>query len=103
MSNKYTVKQTPFSELDLDEIIGHIAYDNIDVALILLEKFKLSFERLSSYPFSGSVPEDANLRIKGCSKLVVDSYVVIYLPNTNTETISIIRIFSAYMDYIDQL
>ena len=104
MSNNYNVKQTPLSEEDLDNILAYIALDNMDAALMMLEKFSKSFEKLSEYPFSGSPIDDKNLRIKGYKKMIVEpSYIIIYFPNVETNNVNILRIFNMNMDYVDEL
>lgn len=92
MSNNYNVKQTPSSEEDLDHILAYIALNNIDAALLMLERFNKCFQKLSEYHFSGSPTDDKQLRIKGYKKMIIEP-----------KTVNVLRIFNMNMDYVDKL
>lgn len=103
MPNKFKLNYTPLSKADLIDIFDYIADDNIDAALDFVEKIEQSIKNLSIYPFSGSIPPDVQLRLKGYRLIFIGRYSVFYKPNDNTKSITIYRILSTYRDYEDLL
>jgi toxin ParE1/3/4 len=99
MSNNYSLRYTPESEIDINNIIEYIADDNPVAAFDLIEEIEHSIATLRDFPFKGVVPKDTQLRLKGIRLLIVKDYITFYIPVKESEQIIIIRILSGKQDY----
>ena len=103
MSSNYSIFYTPTFESDIDNIINYIAEDNPTAAYNLIQKFQNSISILSDFPFKGTIPNYAQLRLKGIRILIIDNYIIFYRPDENSKTISVLRVLSSYQNYKDLL
>jgi plasmid stabilization system protein ParE len=103
MPNSYITLYTPLSRTDLLDIFDYIASDNLDAAITQIEHIEASISNLKEFPYSGTIPPDAQLRIKGYRYLFVNHYTVFYKPNTTFKQITIYRVLSTCQDYINHL
>ena len=101
MSGKYTIRLLPIAEEDLDEIIAHIASDNLDAAEKLADRIESDLDTLSSFPELGRVPRDSDLREAAYRHLIVADYLVFY--TIDKSTIFVHRIFHGARDYKELL
>lgn len=101
MSAKYTVRLLPIAEQDVDEIVAHIALDNLKAALKLADRFESDLAMLSSYPELGRLPRDGDLRDLGYRYLIVADYLVFY--TVEKRTIIVHRILHGSRDYKELL
>lgn len=97
MQKTFNINYLPIAEEDLHSIIDYIMNDNPDNALSLLQKFDESIERLSEFPYLGSIPRDDYLAQMNYHILVVESYLVFYVFINNT--IEIRRIVNGKRKY----
>lgn len=100
MLSKYYIKFTPIAQKDLDEIYSYITntlYAEKSAEKILINKN--SIMRLSDYPLSCSLVDDAYLKSKGYRKLVVSNYIVFYLVDVTKQEVVIMRVLFGRQDY----
>ncbi len=103
MSNKFSIFYTSIFESDIDKIINYIAEDNPVAAYGLIDKFQNSISILSDFPFKRTIPNNAQLRLKGIRILIIDNYIIFYRPDENSKTVSVLRVLSSYQNYGDFL
>lgn len=101
MSGKHTVRLLPIAEEDLDEIIGHVASDNLKAAVKLADRIESDLATLSGFPELGRIPRDGDLREAGYRYLVIADYLVFY--SIEKRTIIVHRILHGARDYKDLL
>ncbi|MCH4890636.1 type II toxin-antitoxin system RelE/ParE family toxin [Acidaminobacter sp. JC074] len=97
--NKYHILYTPLSKSDLTDIFDYIFEDNFDAAINLLDRIEKGISNLSFFPFSGVVPRDSRLNLKGYRLLIIDRYTVFYKIDDVNKEVVIHRILSTYRDY----
>ncbi len=103
MSNNYSIFYTQIVESDIGNIISYIAEDNPAAAYSLIDRFENSISILSDFPFKGTIPKNAQLRLKGIRILIIDNYIIFYRPDENSKTVSVLRVLSTYQNYEDLL
>ena len=72
----YTI--SPQARLDVLEIVGTIADDNVDAAVRLRDRIFGAFDILESQPWIGHVRDDLVARTVGARFWPVGTYLVIY-------------------------
>ena len=97
MQKSYNINYLPIAEEDLHSIIDYIMNDDPENALNLLLKFDESIERLSEFPYLGSIPRDDYLAQMNYRILIVESYLVFYV--FINDTIEIRRIVNGKRKY----
>ena len=97
MSGKYTVRLLPITEEDLDEIVAHVASDNLRTAVKLADRIESDLTTLSSFPELGRIPRDSDLREAGYRHLMVADYLVFY--TIDKRTIIVHRILHGARSY----
>ena len=80
MEKKFNIVYLPIAEQDLIEIVEYIMLDNPDAALSMLGRFDEAISVLEIFPLSGATPNDVRLQSLNYRILVVDSYLVFYVP-----------------------
>jgi len=95
---KYQINITAAAEQDLAQIVDYIANDNPTAALKLAEEIERSIIQLEGFPLIGAIPKNQRLTRQGYRVLIVDSYLVFYVP-LNNGTVEIRRIISGKRDY----
>ena len=84
---------TPKAADNLDNIYRYISEELFatSAATNILERIEKEIMRLSKLPFSCNYVADKYLRNKGYRKLIIDNYIVFYLPNEEHEEVIIMR------------
>lgn len=95
--SRYTLRLLSLAERDLAEAIDFIAAGDRRAAAALLGRFEQALGRLRGYPFSGRVPDDAELLRLGYRYLIVDNYLVFYV--VEKKVILVHRIIHGARDY----
>lgn len=103
MSTKYSIKFTPHSRNDLDNIFDYISNTLYapESAKNLMQKIEKSILNLSDYPLMSPLIDDKLLARKGLRKLVIDDYIVIYKALKNSCEVIIYRVLNGKIDYIN--
>ncbi len=91
------INYLPIAEEDLHSIIDYIMNDDPENAINLLQKFDESIEKLSEFPYLGSIPRDDYLAQMNYRILLVESYLVFYV--FINDTIEIRRIINGKRKY----
>ncbi|QJD83245.1 type II toxin-antitoxin system RelE/ParE family toxin [Cohnella herbarum] len=79
MENKFPIRYLPSAEQDITDIIDYVSLDNPPAALNLLNQFDEAISILAYFPLSGPVPNDYRLQLLNYRMLVVQSYLVFYV------------------------
>jgi len=90
---KYTIKFTPLSNMDLEDIFNYIS-NNLYAqksADNLIDKIEEHIMKLSDHPYSGAVVIDEILKSKGYRKIIIDNYILFYLVNESDKEVIIMR------------
>lgn len=101
MESRYKLKFTFSAEFDLNEIYIYIS-NNLsapETAQRLMGRMEDSINKLCAFPFQCELSRNELLRAKGYRKLVVESYIVLYLVDEESKTVIIARVFYGSMDY----
>jgi toxin ParE1/3/4 len=101
VGGKYIVRLLPVAEEDVDEIVAHVALDNIKAASKLADRIESDLAMLSSLPELGRIPRDSDLREAGYRYLLVADYLVFY--TIEKRTIIVHRILHGRRDYKELL
>lgn len=98
---EYSLKFTPKTMEDLDEIYGYIANNLFapEAAENLMDKIETSNILLKAFPYSCSFVLDEPLKKRGYRKLIVDNYIVFYLVNEQERQVVIMRILYGASNY----
>jgi plasmid stabilization system protein ParE len=79
---------------DLNEIVSYLAVelDNPSAAAKFLDRLHGAIENICTFPESGARVLNEFLPNESIRKVLVDHYVLYYLPNAEAETIYVLRI-----------
>lgn len=101
MESRYKLKVTPSAEFDLNEIYNYISNDLLapEAAQRLMGRIEDSITKLCNFPFQCELSRNELLGQKGYRKLVIDSYIALYLVDEESKTVIITRVFYGSMDY----
>jgi toxin ParE1/3/4 len=80
VEKNFRIEYLPVAEQDLTEIIEYIMSDNPDAALSMLNIFDVTISILETFPLSGAVPNDVRLQSLNYRILVVENYLIFYVP-----------------------
>ena len=94
----YNIKIMQIAQDDMKSIIAHIRIDDPDSAIRMYEKIKMSIAKLASFPFMGPVPLDTKIAGQGYRMIVVDSYLVFYIPIMEDNTVEVHRVLHGKQD-----
>lgn len=94
MTSKYRYQLTQKAVDDLDDIVKYIAIDlsNPTAAANFVDVLQENIEEACNFPESGSKVVNEYLPNTGIRKKIVNNYIMYYLPDTQTETIQVLRI-----------
>lgn len=92
---KWKVIITPEFEIDLKNIYTYVAekLQVPNVAKNLTRKILNQIEQLDEMPYRCSLYEKEPWHSRGLRKLIIDNYIVFYLPNEKTNEVIILRVF----------
>ncbi|MEG6615165.1 type II toxin-antitoxin system RelE/ParE family toxin [Peptococcaceae bacterium 1198_IL3148] len=69
----------------------------------ILARIETSILRLRDFPFSGSYVADEFLKKKGYRKLIIDSYIALYLVDEQEKQLVVMRVLYGKQKYQDLL
>jgi len=84
---------------DTYSILDYISKDNQDAVEKFIKKIDDKIGTLSQFPFLGTIPKECELRIKGYRMLIIDSYIMFYVPIQTLNKVRIHRILSSKQNY----
>ena len=77
-THKHTVRLLTIAEQDLQDLLLHVAADNVTAALVLVDRIEKNLNQPRAHPYLGKVPNDKKLAHLHCRFLVVDNYLLFY-------------------------
>ncbi len=101
----YKIRFSKDAERDLDELFEYIKTKlaapkaSFDMMTEIEQKIGLLAEQPLMFPLC----HDSTLSLLGYRKLVIKNYIVIYLVNTEKQTLYIVRIFYGRRDYVNYI
>jgi toxin ParE1/3/4 len=81
MSKEYQVSYFPTAMDDVRGILNYISLDNPTAAAKLIDKIDQAIQSLGTFPHKGLIPNDVHLKAKKYRMLIIESYIVFYIPN----------------------
>ena len=101
----YTVQITSRAETDLREIYGYIAYELLSPPTAARQLQRLEEEILSLDQMPNRYPayQEEPLHSRGLRVMSVDNYLIFYIPDAATKTVSVIRVMYGGRDIGSQL
>ena len=104
---EYQIVRTDKADEQLREIIFYIADDSYfpanftprEMAVEYLDKIEKSIIKLSTFPYSGSIPRYSILRKQGYRVLIVERHLVFYKVNEENRTVIIYAIVDGRREY----
>ena len=95
--HSYNIEYLPVAVDDLNAIIDYILIDDPLNAVALYEKIDESIKRLSHFPELGVIPKDIYIARMNYLILIIDTYLVFYV--FDSEIVEIRRILSSKRKY----
>ena len=101
----YSVQITPRAEADLREIYGYIAYELLSPPAAVRQLQRLEEEILSLDQMPNRYPAylEEPWHSRGLRVMSVDNYLVFYIPDAATQTVTVIRVMYGGRDIGSQL
>lgn len=101
----YKINLTPKSQSDLKEIFRYIAVDlqSIQNATGQLDRLEKAISSLEQMPERYRVYDKEPWRSRNLRIMTVDNYLVLYVPNKEERTVTVIRIMYGGRDIDSQL
>lgn len=101
----YKINLTPKAQSDLKEIFRHIAVDlqSIQNATGQLDRLEKAISSLEQMPERYRVYDKEPWRSRNLRIMTVDNYLVLYVPNKEERTVTVIRIMYGGRDIDSQL
>jgi toxin ParE1/3/4 len=103
MPNPYKISYYSTATEDIINILNYISTENPTAAIKLIDKIDESIKMLADFPFMGTTPNDTYLRNKKYRLLIIDNYIVFYIPTDETKEVEIIRVLSSKQNYMSFL
>jgi plasmid stabilization system protein ParE len=97
----YKLKVTPAAGDDIDDIYSYIA-ETLSAPMAaqnLINKIENSFLSLRDAPYRCELSRNEILGNKGYHRLVINTYVALYLIDDAEKQVSVARVFHGGMDY----
>ena len=100
---RYQVVRTDKANDQLYEIINYIADDSgsAEIALAYLKKLESAIMKLCDTPHMGSYPRYSILRKQGYRVLIVESHLVFYKADDETQIITIYAVVHSRQEYLN--
>ena len=91
------------AHLDIDGIVEYIAIIlcNETAAVSFLDDVEKSYRNIAENPFMYSYCNDDILKIQGYRKIPIKNYIILYLVDEETQTVTVMRIFYGGRNYPD--
>lgn len=101
----YQVTLTPQAQRDLREIFKYIAIDlqSLQNATGQLDRLETAIASLDQMPERYRIYDNAKWRERNLRIMPVDNYLVFYIPDHNSETVTVLRIMYGGRDIDRQL
>lgn len=101
MKSEYKLVVTLAAGNDLDEVFEYISNSLLAPlsAQNLPDRIENNIKRLCVFPYKCELSRNELLGQKGYRKLIVDSYVALYLIDEESKTVIIARVFYGAMNY----
>lgn len=101
----YPVTLTPMAQRDLREIFRYIAFDlqSVQNASAQLDRLEKAIASLDQMPERFRVYDKPKWRERNLRMMPVDKYLVFYIPNHDSETVTVLRILYGGRDIDKQL
>ena len=99
MSLSFNVIYKESAMNDTYAILDYISKDNPIAAEKFIQKISDRIGNLSQFPFLGTLPNEFELRKKSYRMLIIDSYIVFYIPIQALKEVRIHRILSSKQNY----
>lgn len=99
MSKPYEIIYYPTAMDDVRNILNYISIDNPPAAYKLIDKIDYAVQSLAGFPSKGVIPKDLQLKTKQYRMLIIESYIVFYIPNHALSEIEIMRVLSSKQNY----
>jgi plasmid stabilization system protein ParE len=95
MTQSYAVEYSPEAKIDLKQIYAYIAFEleEKQTARKQTDRIRKSIRSLNRMPLRYAAADWEPWKSIGIRKMSVDNYVVFYLVDHATQTVTIIRIF----------
>lgn len=97
MPNKIIISDAAYDDLDQNFLYISCNLDSPSAAQKLIDKTFDSIELLSDFPLIGSIPKNDVLRAKGYRLLIVDNFIVFYIPDV--DSVHITRVMNGRRDW----
>ncbi|WP_339365235.1 type II toxin-antitoxin system RelE/ParE family toxin [Vallitalea maricola] len=95
MSKPYKIIYYPTAMDDVRNILNYISIDNPPAAYQLIDKIDHAVQSLADFPSKGTIPKDLQLKTKQYRMLIIESYILFYIPNHTLSEIEIMRFYQA--------
>ncbi|MCR5122354.1 MAG: type II toxin-antitoxin system RelE/ParE family toxin [Ruminococcus sp.] len=101
----YPVTITPQAKNDPADIYDHICYELFapNTADNQLDRLEKAILELDTFPFKYRLYESETWKTRGLHIMPVDNYVVLYIPDEESSTVTVIRVMYAGRDIEKQL
>lgn len=101
----YQIKITDQANQDLRGIFEYIAYElqELQTAIGQLDRLEKEIYSLNQMPERYRIYDREPWRSRNLHIMPVDNYLVFYIPDNNTQTVTVIRIFYGRRDIDTQL
>ncbi|MCF6094364.1 type II toxin-antitoxin system RelE/ParE family toxin [Microaerobacter geothermalis] len=101
----YIIQITEPAEKDLFEIGSYISKELLEpeTAKKVISKIAKGIYSLEELPLRNALVTDERLAQKGIRKIMVDNYIVFYIVNEESKTVTIIRILYGRRDWLNIL
>ena len=101
----YSVQMTAEAWQDLNGIFEYIAFElqSVNNATGQIERLEKSINSLTELPFRYREYDDPYWKSKGLRIMPVDKYIVLYAPDKDDQTVTIIRIIHGSRDIPNRL
>ena len=105
MDKPYTYALTPSAMRDLDEILTYITERLCagESAIRLLDAIEAAIQEACRFPSAATPVNDALLRQRGYRKLIVNNYLVLFIPDDERCVLNVMRVVYYARDYMKEL
>ena len=98
----HSIRYTVQAEIDLEEMVDHIAQNSFANATEYLERYEKKLDLLIRNPYMGTRCVNKNIQ-RECRVLTFESHLIVYKEESGLEEIYIIRIFHHRVDYVRKM
>jgi len=97
----YRLIVTKDAHLDIDGIVEYIAVTlcNTSTAIGFIDEVEKSYRNIVVNPFMYSFCVDDKLRSQGYRRIPIKNYVILYLIDEDTQTVTVMRVFYGGRNY----